>query len=273
MTSLVSPRPRRRTCSTPRPHPRPAPTGGTSPVEPAGAGRVDRRAVRHAHRCSAQPCCSWCSRSRPSSSCLPTAGPRRCGAPARSSSRSCCSSATSTPTSSSQRLGAWWQPRLHVLVLLLPLLFLPVALPVDAAPAADASPTLWLLRTLTLMVGVPFLVLSATGPLIQRWYSWSRGPARRRPLLPLRRQQPRQLRRAAVLPLRDRALAHADPAALDVVHRPVRVRRAHGDVWPGRCGRPDAPLRERPGRRHARPARLPRPACCSGAPWPSSPRA
>lgn len=77
---------------------------------------------------------------------------------------------------SSRRLGAWWQPRLHVLVLIVPLLFLPVALPVDAAPTADASPTLWLLRTLTLMVGVPFLVLSSTGPLIQRWYSWSRGP-------------------------------------------------------------------------------------------------
>jgi SAM-dependent methyltransferase len=77
---------------------------------------------------------------------------------------------------SSRRLGAWWQPRLHLLVLLVPLAFLPVALPVDAAPSAESSPTLWLLRTLTLMVGVPFLVLSATGPLIQRWYSWSRGP-------------------------------------------------------------------------------------------------
>ncbi len=77
---------------------------------------------------------------------------------------------------SSRGLGAWWQPRLHLLVLLVPILFLPVALPVDAAPPADSPPTLWLLRTLTLMVGVPFLVLSATGPLIQRWYSWSRGP-------------------------------------------------------------------------------------------------
>lgn len=77
---------------------------------------------------------------------------------------------------SSRRLGAWWQPRVHLLVLLVPVMFLPVALPVDAAPAADTSPTLWLLRTLTLMIGVPYLVLSATGPLIQRWYAWSRGP-------------------------------------------------------------------------------------------------
>lgn len=77
---------------------------------------------------------------------------------------------------STKRLGAWWQPRAHVVFLLLPLLVLPVALPLDAAPSADASPTFWLLRTLTLMIGVPFLVLSATGPLIQRWYAWSRGP-------------------------------------------------------------------------------------------------
>lgn len=77
---------------------------------------------------------------------------------------------------SSQRLGAWWQPRAHVLVLVIPLLFLPVTLPVDAAPSTDTSPVLWLLRTLTVMVGVPFVALAATGPLIQRWYSWSRGP-------------------------------------------------------------------------------------------------
>ncbi|EAP97553.1 hypothetical protein JNB_18823 [Janibacter sp. HTCC2649] len=72
-------------------------------------------------------------------------------------------------------LGARWQPRLHVLVLLLPLVALPIALPIDAAPGAS-SPILWLLRVLTLMVGLPFLVLSATGPLMQRWYAWSGGP-------------------------------------------------------------------------------------------------
>lgn len=72
-------------------------------------------------------------------------------------------------------LGARWQPRLHVLVLLVPLLALPIALPLDAAPG-DSSPIMWLLRVLMLMVGLPFLVLSATGPLMQRWYAWSGGP-------------------------------------------------------------------------------------------------
>ena len=77
---------------------------------------------------------------------------------------------------STQRLGARWQPRSHLLVLALPLVALPVALPADASPSAGDTPALWLLRVLMVMIGLPFLVLSATGPLIQRWYSWSRGP-------------------------------------------------------------------------------------------------
>lgn len=75
-----------------------------------------------------------------------------------------------------RRLGVRWQPAVHVVLLLVPLLVLPVALPANAAPGADASPVIWLLRVLCLMVGLPFLVLSATGPLIQRWYTWSDGP-------------------------------------------------------------------------------------------------
>jgi hypothetical protein len=65
------------------------------------------------------------------------------------------------------------QRALHVVVMLLPLLLLPLALPGDAAPPADASPVLWLLRTLLVVVGFPFLVLATTGPLVQKWYSWS----------------------------------------------------------------------------------------------------
>lgn len=62
---------------------------------------------------------------------------------------------------------------LHALVLLAPLLVLPLALPSDAAPNDGTSPILWLLRTLTLVVALPFAVLATTGPLLQRWYSWS----------------------------------------------------------------------------------------------------
>ena len=73
---------------------------------------------------------------------------------------------------STRRLGRRWQPRAHLVVLLLPIVALPVAIPSDAAPAADASPVLWLLRTLVLVIGLPFLVVATTGPLLQRWYSW-----------------------------------------------------------------------------------------------------
>jgi hypothetical protein len=70
------------------------------------------------------------------------------------------------------RLGRSRQPWVHLVVLLGPLVVLPVALPSDAAPT-DHSPVLWLLRTLVLMIGLPFVVVSTTGPLLQKWYSWT----------------------------------------------------------------------------------------------------
>jgi hypothetical protein len=75
-------------------------------------------------------------------------------------------------TDRTSRLGPRRQRLVHGVVLLLPLLVLPLALPSDAAPRADVSPELWLLRTLALVVGVPFLVLATTGPLLQKRYSW-----------------------------------------------------------------------------------------------------
>ena len=74
---------------------------------------------------------------------------------------------------STARFGRRWQPRVHMPLLVLPLLVLPLALPTDAAPAADASPALWLLRTLVLVVGLPFAVVATTGPVLQKWYSWT----------------------------------------------------------------------------------------------------
>lgn len=75
-----------------------------------------------------------------------------------------------------RRISQRAQPLVHVGVLLVPLLVLPLALPDDAAPADGASPVVWLLRVLLVMIGLPYLVLSTTGPLLQRWYSWSDGP-------------------------------------------------------------------------------------------------
>jgi hypothetical protein len=75
---------------------------------------------------------------------------------------------------STTMLGRRAQPLLHLGLLLLPLVALPVALPASTM-GEDGSPVLWLLRTLALTIGLPFAVISTTGPLLQKWYSWTVG--------------------------------------------------------------------------------------------------
>lgn len=72
-----------------------------------------------------------------------------------------------------RRLGPRRQPWVHLVLLLLPLLVLPVGLPEHPAPDPGTEPALWLLRVLLVAVGLPFLLLATTGPLLQRWFSWS----------------------------------------------------------------------------------------------------
>lgn len=63
------------------------------------------------------------------------------------------------------------QPALHIGVLAIAALGLPIALPVWAEPSASVSPAIWLLLVLLVVVGAPFVALSTTGPLLQRWFS------------------------------------------------------------------------------------------------------
>jgi SAM-dependent methyltransferase len=77
---------------------------------------------------------------------------------------------------STRRLGVRRQPWVHLGLLALPLLVLPVALPDDTAPPAGTEPALWLLRVLAVAAGLPFAMLATTGPLLQRWFSWTRHP-------------------------------------------------------------------------------------------------
>lgn len=74
---------------------------------------------------------------------------------------------------STRRLGPRGQPGLQLLVLVVPAVSLPLVLPQNAAPGPDGAPAFWLLRTLAVMVGLPFVVVATTGPLLQRWYSWT----------------------------------------------------------------------------------------------------
>lgn len=75
-----------------------------------------------------------------------------------------------------RRVGPRRHPWLHLALLIAPLLALPVALPDEPAPPPDSEPALWLLRVLLLAAGLPFALLATTGPLLQRWLSWTAHP-------------------------------------------------------------------------------------------------
>jgi hypothetical protein len=78
-------------------------------------------------------------------------------------------------------LGPRRQARLHLLVLLVPLLALPIALPAGWTPPGDTSPIPWLLALLAVAVGLPFFVVSATSPVLQAWFAATGHPAARDP--------------------------------------------------------------------------------------------
>jgi SAM-dependent methyltransferase len=68
------------------------------------------------------------------------------------------------------------QTRVHLVVLGLAALTLPITLPTWAPPPSGRSPALWLLVVLVVLVGAPFVALSTTGPLLQRWFSLTDHP-------------------------------------------------------------------------------------------------
>lgn len=68
------------------------------------------------------------------------------------------------------------QALIHAAVLLAAAAFLPLDLTADTPPA-DGIPVLWLIGRLTISVGPPFFALSATAPLLQRWFSRTDHPA------------------------------------------------------------------------------------------------
>jgi hypothetical protein len=68
----------------------------------------------------------------------------------------------------------WLMPRrqvlLHVVMLALPLLTLPMAVP-RSEPPASGLPVWWLLGVLATSAGLPFFLVATTAPLLQRWFS------------------------------------------------------------------------------------------------------
>lgn len=63
------------------------------------------------------------------------------------------------------------QIQIHAIIILISLIALPVALPENTIPPTDSNPTLWLMWTLLLAIGLPFFVISTTSPLLQKWFA------------------------------------------------------------------------------------------------------
>lgn len=65
------------------------------------------------------------------------------------------------------------QPLIHSLIVFPVLLLLPIGLPI--LEKTPENPFSKLLVILAFSIGLPFLILSTTGPLLQKWYSWTDG--------------------------------------------------------------------------------------------------
>ena len=63
---------------------------------------------------------------------------------------------------------------IHAVLVLLPFLVLPIAIPSGWVPPPTADPFAWVLGTLAVAVGLPFFVVSTTSPLLQSWFARTR---------------------------------------------------------------------------------------------------
>src|SRR5258708_39223719 len=80
---------------------------------------------------------------------------------------------------SSRRLTPARQAQVHIASLLLSLLFLPIAPRFSESHRAGSDPASTILILLSVSIGLPFVLLSATSPLAQIWYA--RASAQREP--------------------------------------------------------------------------------------------
>ncbi len=77
---------------------------------------------------------------------------------------------------SARLLGKRTQVGVHAAVLLAALALLPVHVPGGWTPPVQSNPVWWLLRLLLVAVGLPFFALSATTPILQKWFAHSGHP-------------------------------------------------------------------------------------------------
>ena len=82
---------------------------------------------------------------------------------------------------STKWLGSRRQALLHLVILALPLLVLPIALGDAQIPIGGQNPTAWLLAILAASVGLPFFAVSASAPMLQKWFADTGHPAGKDP--------------------------------------------------------------------------------------------
>ncbi|MHB1457690.1 MAG: spermidine synthase [Armatimonadota bacterium] len=78
---------------------------------------------------------------------------------------------------SASKLKPRTQVILHIALLVIPLALLPIVLPLGWQPPRGGNPVWWLLMLMTVTVGLPFVVVSTSAPLIQRWFTYTDHPA------------------------------------------------------------------------------------------------
>jgi len=78
---------------------------------------------------------------------------------------------------SAKLLGKHPQVAVHAAVLLAALALLPIHVPTGWTPPAQPNPVWWLLRLLWVAIGLPFFALSATTPILQKWFAHSGHPS------------------------------------------------------------------------------------------------
>ncbi|MBS0198145.1 MAG: hypothetical protein JSR77_15430 [Planctomycetes bacterium] len=67
------------------------------------------------------------------------------------------------------KLSRKWQTLVHLGLVIIAGATLPM--PILVGEPGDADPVMWVIRTLGVTVGLPFFVVSTSGPLLQRWFS------------------------------------------------------------------------------------------------------
>ena len=64
-----------------------------------------------------------------------------------------------------------WQATTHLILLALAFAALPISIAAGLRPPSNGEPAVWLLSLLTLSVGLPFVALAATAPMLQGWFA------------------------------------------------------------------------------------------------------